>query len=67
MANTIAKLDWQPDIVYTCDIALLENGDVKVIELNSFSCAGLYACNIEDILIKVSEIALLEYNGEITL
>lgn len=63
LAEKIANLSWQPDLVYTCDIAVLSNGDVKVIELNSFSCAGLYACNLREILLKVSEIALLEYNG----
>ena len=65
LATKIANLKWQPDVVYTCDIATLTNGDVKIIELNSFSCAGLYACDLRDVLTKVSKLAEMEYSGEI--
>lgn len=67
LAKKIGQIEWQPDLVYTCDIATLTDGSAKVIELNSFSCAGLYACNLRDIVTKVSEIALKEYNGELYL
>lgn len=67
LANIIAKNEWQPDLVYTCDIALLDNGECKVIELNSFSCAGLYACNLYDVVRKVSKIAVEEHAGNISL
>ena len=67
LASKIAKQEWQPDLVYTCDIAILTNGDVKIIELNSFSCAGLYACNLRDVIIEVSKIAEMEFNREIEL
>jgi hypothetical protein len=44
IAREVARRDWQPDTVYTCDVAL--SGDRgRVVELNSFSCSGLYACD----------------------
>lgn len=44
IAREVAGRDWQPDTVYTCDVAL--SGDrARVVELNSFSCSGLYACD----------------------
>jgi len=67
LAEKIGQLEWQPDLVYTCDVATLSNGEAKVIELNSFSCAGLYACNLKDVIIKVSEIAEKEHCGELLL
>jgi hypothetical protein len=44
IAREVARRDWQPDTVYTCDVAL-SGGRGKVVELNSFSCSGLYACD----------------------
>jgi hypothetical protein len=63
MVEKVAKYHWQPDSVYVCDIAETENG-FKVIELNSFSCAGLYACDKTKIVNAVSEAALEEYENE---
>ncbi len=67
LAEKIICLSEQPDIVYTVDIAQTITGEYKVIELNSFSAAGLYHCNPEIVLKKVSKIAELEYNGDISL
>lgn len=61
LAFKIVNLEWQPDLVYTVDVAELEDGTFKVIELNSFSAAGFYACNIEDIIKGISAIAEKEY------
>jgi hypothetical protein len=44
LAQIIADQEWQLDTAYTCDIAMTTNGP-KVLELNSFGCAGLYACD----------------------
>ena len=66
LANKIAKQDWQVDICYTCDVAVTKNGP-KIIELNSFSCAGLYACDKDAIVNAISEAAWKEYNGELYL
>lgn len=56
LAEIVAKDDNPPALVYTCDIAKLQNGDVKLIELNSFNCAGWYASDIEKIIINVSQL-----------
>lgn len=65
LAVKMAKYHWQPDIAYTCDIAITDYGP-KIIELNSFSCAGLYMCNYEDVILSVSEAAIKEWNGDIS-
>lgn len=53
---------WQPEAVWTMDIAQKYNNDLKVIEIGSFSCSGLYACNKSDIIQAVSECAAKEWN-----
>lgn len=46
---------WTPEEIFTLDVALTENDEPKVVELNSFSCAGWYDCDEEVIIRKVSE------------
>lgn len=60
LACKIADHDWQPDICYTVDIAESE-GEVYLLEINSFSCAGFYQCNICDIVSSASEAAIKEW------
>ena len=60
LAQTIANEDFQPDPMYTIDVCY-SNG-YKLVELNSFSCAGLYACNIPAIVEIASKIAQDEWN-----
>lgn len=36
---------YNPDEVFTVDICKTYSGEYKVVELNSFSCSGLYLCN----------------------
>lgn len=63
MAQQVASHPWQVDIAYTCDVALTPEGP-RVVELNSFSCAGLYACDLELIVDGVSRAAWREHTGE---
>jgi|ERR1700691_1893400 len=63
LALIVAEQEWQADIAYTCDIVIGKNGP-KVLELNSFSCAGLYSCDLIETFRQVSEISLKEFNGE---
>lgn len=68
IAKEIAKNKWQPDIVYTCDVGIYIENNIKkygVVELNSFSCAGLYNANTDIIVNKISEIALKDHNNEL--
>lgn len=63
LASRVAASDWQVDIAYTCDVALTEEGP-KIVELNGFSCAGLYACDLTKVVLGVSKAALREFNGD---
>lgn len=67
LAEEVAKHPWQPDRVYVCDVALEETewGEerARLIELNSFSCAGLYACDTRKIVEAVSRAANKEFFG----
>lgn len=59
--NNIAKHKWTPDMCYACDI--MKNGEeLKIIEINSFSCAGLYACDLDKVVKVVSECAMKEWH-----
>lgn len=43
------------DRIWTMDMCLLENSLVQVLEIGCFSCAGLYKCNLDQIVKIVSE------------
>lgn len=60
LANVIAKQEWQLDKAYTCDVAMLEDGSFKIIELNCITCAGMYACDLEKFVLAMNK--LVEYN-----
>jgi hypothetical protein len=62
LAEKVAKQGWQVDVAYTCDVALTEEGP-KIVELNGFSCAGLYACDLAKVVEGVSRAAAREWAG----
>lgn len=62
LAQKVAQHEWQVDIAYTCDVALTDSGP-RIVELNGFSCAGLYACDLEKVVAGVSECAAREWAG----
>jgi hypothetical protein len=65
MAERMARHPWQPDRVYVCDVALLDGRTkAKIVELNSFSSSGLYACDTRAIVEAVSRSAFDEWMGE---
>lgn len=49
-AHLVAS-EYQPESAFVLDIGL-SNGIIGVVELNSFSCSGMYACNKEDIVVN---------------
>lgn len=51
------------DAAYVLDIAI-SNGKPKVLEINSFSCADLYACDIEAVVREVSYRATLDFMSD---
>jgi hypothetical protein len=60
VARKVAGRDWQADTVYTCDVAL-SGGSARVVELNSFSCAGLYACDTAKVAEAVTRSMIDEF------
>lgn len=57
----ITREEWSPDKCYVLDIAE-SNGEIGLLELNSFSCSGLYSCDMDKIVKAVSEVAEKEWN-----
>lgn len=64
LANLMAKHSWQPDVCYTVDVAITGDGP-RIVELNGFSAAGLYACDKDLIVNRISEIVMKDFNGEL--
>lgn len=60
--EVLNKVDYHPDSVFCLDVCQDSDKNCWVLELTSFSSAGLYACNKEHIVQKVSEIAEKEYS-----
>lgn len=56
----IAAGDFQPDRAWTLDICEVSEG-LRLLEIGSFSCAGLYACNSASVVDAVSRVALEEW------
>lgn len=66
IAQEMAKNVWQPDIAYACDVGIV-NGQPKIIELNSFSSSGFYGCDIPKLIHAIDQVAVMEYNGDISI
>lgn len=47
-AHELSKL-YQPDRVFTMDLALLENEKIEIMEYNCFNGSGTYKANLEDL------------------
>lgn len=60
LAASAAKT-FAPDGCFVMDIGVLKSGEIKVIELNSFSCSGLYKCNLSKIVEAVSQQAINDW------
>lgn len=63
LLNTV---NYYPDSVFCYDICLTNDNDPYLLELTSFSSAGLYACNKMEIVKRVSKIAEEDYNNQIS-
>jgi hypothetical protein len=61
-ANTIANNPWIPSPIFALDIALLEGGDYKIIELNPFNSCSFYNADIPRILIEAEKIAVQSHS-----
>jgi hypothetical protein len=47
---------WEPDEVFIMDVCESE-GKLNVLELNGFSCAGLYECDLANVVARVRTLA----------
>lgn len=60
MCQHILDEKYNPDPMYTIDICEA-NGEFYLVEINNFCCSGLYACDLEKIVAKASELATKEF------
>lgn len=63
LATEIASQAFQPDAVWVMDLCQTDTGDYHLLEIGSFSCAELYACNMTDVVREVSRVAMQEWEA----
>lgn len=61
LAQEISKASWRPSPIFVADIGETDEGECKLLEINSFNCSGMYLCDLEKIVNKTNEIALAEW------
>jgi hypothetical protein len=54
--NMLAAVGWRPDPVFMLDVCE-SDGDLRLVELNGFSCSWLYACDPGSVVSAVSQLA----------
>lgn len=59
--KTVAN-NYTPDKAFTIDIAKLDDGTYKTLEIGSFCCAGLYNMDLEIVVNKINNLCIKEYN-----
>src|SRR5262249_37910457 len=56
----LAEAQWRPDPIYVMDVCQSEN-QLRLVELNSFSCSGLYRCDPRMVVEAVKDLALEQW------
>lgn len=54
--------NYTPDKAFTIDIAKMDNGEYKVLEIGSFCCAGWYNMDLEKVVNSTNKLCINEYN-----
>lgn len=54
LANEILTCGYSPDKMFTIDVCEDILGEYRVMELNSFNCAGLYACDLNKVIEEIN-------------
>src|SRR5204863_2899343 len=54
--RVLTQVAWRPDPLFMLDVCESE-GALRVVELNSFSCSGLYDCDLAPVVAAASESA----------
>lgn len=62
LVQEILNVEYFPNCVFCVDICQDTDGKFWMMELTSFSSAGLYECKMENIVKRVSEIALEDFD-----
>lgn len=62
LCNELLKIGYYPDPVFCIDLCQDADNNFWLLEINSFSSAGLYACDKEKIVKNVSEISEQEFS-----
>ena len=63
LAREISEVGWRPSPIFVVDIGETEDGECKLLEINSFNCSGMYLCDLEKIVKKANEKALADWEG----
>lgn len=53
---------WQPESAWVLDVCRTKDLELSLVEINSFSCSGLYACDKSAIVKAVSALAIKEWD-----
>lgn len=54
-AAKVRKTKWAPAPVWIMDICRTKDGNLHLLEIGAFNCAGLYGCNLSKIVSRVSK------------
>lgn len=57
-AHKLAKM-YQPDRVFTMDLALLENGNIEIVEYNCFNGSGTYYAPLNDLIKRLMDFNII--------
>lgn len=58
----LQEVSWRPDPIFMMDICEAQ-GRLFLLELNSFSCSGLYECDLDAIVTAASQLALQQHQA----
>jgi len=59
LKNILKNSSFRPDIIWVADTCKTAYEKIHLLEIGSFSCSGLYKCNLESIVRIVSELSNL--------
>jgi ATP-grasp domain, R2K clade family 2 len=62
LTQILVSVNWYPEALYTVDICE-SKGELYVLELGSYSCAGEYGCDLNLIIEAGAEAAIEEYEA----
>lgn len=58
-----SSAEFNPGDIYCMDVGEIDSGEMKMIEIGSPNCAGLYACDIPVIVDAMNEIAIRDWDA----